>query len=281
MYMNCAAVEITGSTGEDMIKFDERPEIFQANIDNGCATKANTDVNFPAPGPDVVVATNAKRSEPEGGEGACGKLDRSATEVMMSPQELTTIGCSAPGPPVSAMADGNGAVSCDGVAAPAPAQAGTSGAGKDRKLEAKPNTGTAPAALAEHVSANDAAPVVVSDAPAIFATPIAAPIAPALIPAAPATPADTLALVADESSGSTEPGGVMNGKCDTAGTWNCIEGKSFQQCASGAWSISMAMAAGTSCKPGMSATLEMVLPAKREVRFSNSHVRRHMGRHRS
>ena len=274
--MNCAAVEITGSAGDDTIKFDERPEIFQANIDNGCATTANTDVDFPAPGPDVVVATDAKRSEPEGGEGACGKVDRSATEVMMTPQELVTIGCSATGQPVPAMADGNGAVPCDGIAAPAPAQADTVVAGGDRKLEAKPKTG-APAAPADDISADDAAPAVFPDAPAASVAPVAA----APTAAAPAAPADTPAPAGDASSGSTGSGGVMTGKCDTTGTWNCIDGKSFQQCASGAWSVSMAMAAGTACKPGMSATLEMVVLAKREVRFSNLHVRRHMGRHRS
>lgn len=269
--MNCAAVEIMGSAGEDTIKFDERPEIFQANIGNGCATTANTDVDFPAPGPDVVVSTDAKRSEPEGGEGACGKVERSATEVMMSPQELVTVGCSASGPAVPAMADGNGAVPCDGVDAPAPAQAGTAATGGDRKLGAKPKTGTTPAAPADEVSADDAASAVVPDAPSTSAAPVAA--AP--------TPADTPVPAGDASSDSTGSGGVMTGKCDTAGTWNCIDGKSFQQCASGAWSVSMAMAAGTACKPGMSATLEMVVPAKHDVRFSNSHARRHMGHHHS
>jgi LysM repeat protein len=52
MYMNCAAVTITG-TGSSTL--DDRPDIFKANIGNGCKTTEETDVEFPNPGPDVDV----------------------------------------------------------------------------------------------------------------------------------------------------------------------------------------------------------------------------------
>ncbi|KAL7903901.1 hypothetical protein GGI35DRAFT_472791 [Trichoderma velutinum] len=41
--------------------------------------------------------------------------------------------------------------------------------------------------------------------------------------------------------------------CVTEGQWNCApDGKHFQRCASGVWSVSIPMAAGTSCQPGTS-----------------------------
>ncbi|KAK0627169.1 hypothetical protein B0T14DRAFT_422176 [Immersiella caudata] len=43
--------------------------------------------------------------------------------------------------------------------------------------------------------------------------------------------------------------------CNSEGQWNCIDGTSFQRCASGAWSTVMAVAAGTVCKTGFSMTL--------------------------
>ncbi len=52
MYMNCAAVTITG-TGTSTL--NDRPEIFKANIGNGCSTTELTDVEFPDPGPDLEV----------------------------------------------------------------------------------------------------------------------------------------------------------------------------------------------------------------------------------
>lgn len=255
MYMNCAVIDIVGEKGEDAVKFDDRPEIFKANIDNGCSTSAFTDINFPAPGPDVVVAKNAKLADPEG---SCGPVIKGATPVEMTDQDILAAG-SMVGTDISA---GDGAASGDASNNSVPATDGI------RKLDHKPESGETGFVGAPAASAYDAAPPT-----------SAAPVAAAPTAAAPAAPADTPAPAGNTSSGTTGDTTVLTGKCDTAGTWNCIDGESFQQCASGVWSVQMSMAAGTACKPGMSAALEMVVPAKREVRFSSSHVRRHMGRH--
>ena len=86
--MNCAVIDITGEKGEDVVKFDDRPEIFKANIDNGCSTPAFTDINFPAPGPDVVVAKNAKLADPEG---SCGSVIKGATPVEMTEDRKSVV----------------------------------------------------------------------------------------------------------------------------------------------------------------------------------------------
>ena len=49
-----------------------------------------------------------------------------------------------------------------------------------------------------------------------------------------------------------ESSGVLSGPCDNEGTFNCIEGTTIQQCASGKWSTAKPVAKGTSCKPGQS-----------------------------
>ncbi|KYK61255.1 RNA polymerase Rpb1 repeat domain protein [Drechmeria coniospora] len=61
MYMNCAAITVSGG-GDSKIKkvrglsgpFSSRPNIFVANVANGCTTKEGSDVDFPQPGPDVT-----------------------------------------------------------------------------------------------------------------------------------------------------------------------------------------------------------------------------------
>jgi LysM repeat protein len=64
MYMNCAAVEITGNGTSDL---EDRPEIFVANIgDSQCTVPEGTDVKFPNPGPDVEVLAADKLGPPTG-----------------------------------------------------------------------------------------------------------------------------------------------------------------------------------------------------------------------
>jgi hypothetical protein len=59
MYMNCAVVDITApsASSNEKTAFSSRPQIFQANINNGCATTENVDLVFPNPGVDVVTDT--------------------------------------------------------------------------------------------------------------------------------------------------------------------------------------------------------------------------------
>jgi LysM repeat protein len=63
MYMNCAAVDITGSGTSTL---EDRPEIFKANINNGCTVPEGTDVQFPDPGPALQVLSQASLGPPTG-----------------------------------------------------------------------------------------------------------------------------------------------------------------------------------------------------------------------
>ncbi|MCJ1441002.1 MAG: hypothetical protein MMC23_001488 [Stictis urceolatum] len=86
----------------------------------------------------------------------------------------------------------------------------------------------------------------------------AAPSAAAQSAAAPsvATP-EASAPAAGSSSSSSSSSGAQTGACTSEGMFNCIGGSQFQQCASGSWSVAQAMAPGTKCTPGQSATLGM------------------------
>jgi hypothetical protein len=115
----------------------------------------------------------------------------------------------------------------------------------------------APSASSSMASASSVSPVA-SSAPAASShasTPVASSSAP----------------LASGSSGSNAAGTA----CTTEGEWNCIGGTSFQQCASGVWSIAQPVAVGTSCTPGQSMDIDLVRSPsagklKRALRFFRS-----------
>lgn len=72
-YQNCASITVTSEgAGSESIPFDQRPEMFTANLGKGCTTAESIDVEYPDPGPDPVIHPSAKLGDPTGGE-ACGK----------------------------------------------------------------------------------------------------------------------------------------------------------------------------------------------------------------
>ncbi|KAF8535015.1 hypothetical protein BDD12DRAFT_894370 [Trichophaea hybrida] len=67
MYMNCAVVTITGSKKNRLKRALSGPNVFVANIGNGCSTTAGTDLVFPDSGTDIQYAGDpSKRAGPAG-----------------------------------------------------------------------------------------------------------------------------------------------------------------------------------------------------------------------
>ncbi|RYP67443.1 hypothetical protein DL770_008625 [Monosporascus sp. CRB-9-2] len=64
-------------------------------------------------------------------------------------------------------------------------------------------------------------------------------------------------------AGNGGSAGALTGACPTEGTFNCIGGTSFQQCASGVWSVATPMAPGTQCTPGQSASMSVLAAGKK------------------
>jgi len=79
MYMNCAAVTITGSGTSTLA---DRPDMMVANVGNGCAVPDGTDVKFPNPGADLQVISQAKLGAPTG---TCGSSGPSAPSAPAPP----------------------------------------------------------------------------------------------------------------------------------------------------------------------------------------------------
>lgn len=235
MYMNCAPITITGGSAKreeleirnatqlmerDTAAFNALPNMFLANIGNGCTTISSTDLLFPDPGQSVEQLGLGTSSALASATGNCGAA---ATGVA-------SIATSAASKPTSA-----------------PAATGTG----------KPGVFITVASS----SAAKATPAPASAVPVASAKPT---------PIAPAAPA---AGTGTTGSGSAIAAGTA---CTTEGMWNCIGGTSFQQCASGTWSVIQQLAAGTKCSAGMTTNFNIAAIAKRSIRFSGEHIRRHL-----
>jgi hypothetical protein len=67
--MICAPIKLipnNGATGIPSAAFSALPNMFNADIGNGCTTVANEDVLFPLPGPRISKCGNSLPSLPEG-----------------------------------------------------------------------------------------------------------------------------------------------------------------------------------------------------------------------
>ncbi|KAI9055739.1 hypothetical protein LZ554_000680 [Drepanopeziza brunnea f. sp. 'monogermtubi'] len=93
MYMQCASITIAAGSSSGpapAVPFAQRPDIFRANIDNGCHTIEGKDTFFPSPGPDVTtVGTKQDGSY----SGNCGVALEAVSAVSSS-----TAPAPAPGP---------------------------------------------------------------------------------------------------------------------------------------------------------------------------------------
>ncbi|KAK1778235.1 hypothetical protein QBC45DRAFT_414824 [Copromyces sp. CBS 386.78] len=234
-YMNCAPVTLTGNGG-DKSNWESLPNMLVANIPsiNNCRTKEGRDYKFPNPGKSVdVFASDFSDGLIDcGGSSSGGGSDGGSGNGGSG---------SAPAPITTAPA-----------AAPTNAYGGGGGGGGGGIFITAP----------------------VPDSPAV--TPTAS---------APAPPAQTGGGSSGGGSGSGSGSGSGAGSgsgsggsgssgagsaCSAEGMWNCIDGKSYQQCAAGVWTPVMPLAAGTSCDVGQSTSLNIKAAGKkmrRLVRF--------------
>ncbi|KAI0013232.1 hypothetical protein F4779DRAFT_442555 [Xylariaceae sp. FL0662B] len=229
-YMSCAVVSIkSGGQKREVpqlnsrdVAFASRPAMFTANLGGKYCTKEGVDTVFPDPGPDV---------------------------------ENTS---SSPGP----------AVDCS---TGADIEGGDSGAGQGAGASSSAETPAATSEAAQQPTTTSASPTTSASLGGVFLT---------LPPSGSASPttlstATVATSSADSGSGSGTGGsatssvspptttggagaGVQTGACSDEGAWACSpDGSSFQRCASGAWSATIPMAAGTKCNPGISNNLSM------------------------
>ncbi|PQE28077.1 glycoside hydrolase protein [Rutstroemia sp. NJR-2017a WRK4] len=244
MYQNCAPVTLSGgSSKRDVIAerdntfYNSLPDMFVANIGNGCGTADSLDVVFPNPGTAVDYDGGATSTATAAPTGSC-----QAATGGNSPATATAVPTSAAAAPV---ASSSASALSGGVFAT-----------------------VAPSASASAASVSAASATV---APAASAAPAssAAPVEASSVASA-AAPASTGSTGTTGTTGITGSGAQLTGACTSEGEFNCIGGSSFQQCASGTWSVVQAMAAGTTCTSGQSKSLTI---AKRFT-SNNRHVAR-------
>lgn len=307
MYMNCAIVNIGGSSkrevkSEENVKraaaFSLRPNIFVANIDgaSGCRTQEMIDVDFPNPGDEVERNTEVpglyidEASCADSGNTGAGTPgpagddsgndsgndtgdDATSASVEVPTQSTTTMeATSAEETSTTAVATTpsipGGVFITTSVGATTATEDVTAtsttivATGVPEETDAPTETG---APIETGVPEEIDAPTE-TDSPAETDTPIEtdAPTVTEIVSAQPTTletstrvvSTTTEAAVPSSTAPATSAGTFPAGEaCDEEGAWNCIDGAFFQRCGSGQWTEVMAMAAGTSCQPGVSSTL--------------------------
>ncbi|EHK16770.1 uncharacterized protein TRIVIDRAFT_135791, partial [Trichoderma virens Gv29-8] len=230
MYMNCAAVTIgAGKKRAASTPFSSLPDIFVANVANNVCTFEGKDVQFPNPG--SIVDNKSQGTAPPGQSDCTGPAPASPPPVAppAGDPDANTMKCSASPssqPPASQPAP---------TSAPMPTVPGgvfiTSPIGQPTQAPTQPTTLVSVTSVSQPPAATSSGPQQT-----------------------PSPPPPT-------NGGSKPPSGSTTAgtPCSAEGQWNCAsDGKSFQRCASGAWSASIPVAPGTSCQPGTSDNLTLV-----------------------
>ncbi|KAM3548945.1 hypothetical protein MY1884_008963 [Beauveria asiatica] len=240
MYMNCAPLAVTGNAGSQTF-WNGLPDMMVANIGNDCHVGEGTDVQFPDPGKDIdrfngktdvfappVGTACGKSSErsptsaPGGGDNPMPTASATTSVQPTSAQPTPSVPTSVGSAPGASLP--GGVFITSSASQPKPTQA--PGAGNSTSSEPAPTFVTTPT-----------------------------PVSPGLPPTATGGP---IPSNTPPPSGGHAPGT----SCTSEGLWNCIDGKSFQRCASGKWSVSQALAFGMSCRVGESANINMAAAAR-------------------
>ncbi|KAH6985291.1 hypothetical protein EDB80DRAFT_823249 [Ilyonectria destructans] len=226
MYMNCAAVEITGSSAKRASALSSLPDMFVANVGsagNGCAVTKEDDVMFPDPGEEVSMS-NSNAVAPDGD---CG----------------SSISGSGSGDSNSSAVSGTTAV----ATYTQPAITTTAALADDTTMYVSPSA-PASSAMTNSPGCRPGGVFITVSQPA-DSTPTTTLVT--TTKSARGSVSSASAPVAAPTSGSGD--GSSSGShtagdaCSNEGEWNCVGGTKFQRCASGTWSVLMAVADDTTC----------------------------------
>jgi hypothetical protein len=235
IYMDCAAITVTAGSGTASAAFASRPDLFVANLGNGCTTVEGTEVQFPNPGPDVTNAV-------QGGDNV-GTFTGTCAAVK-------GIGGGSPGVFASTGSSTATATGASSVVASSPPASSPTTMSTVIVSSAVPSSSDS--GVFSTSAPGSPAPVSSSSAASIASS------------ASVVAPSATVSATAPVSTGTSGGGSAIAAgtACTTEGEWNCVGGTSFQQCASGAWSIVQPLAAGTQCTAGESSSINITASSK-------------------
>ncbi|KAH8662500.1 hypothetical protein BX600DRAFT_437892 [Xylariales sp. PMI_506] len=234
-YMNCAPITVTGGSAKrsdygsmDLMGRDTSfPDLFVANLEsvNSCKTVLSSDVKYPDPGTNVetlgaspsLAAPSGSNCFPSGSTGSSSGSDSGSGSSAGSSDSSSSASAAVPSTSTAAAEEATTSVTASGFL--------TS------------TTSAAEAATTTEVAATTAAGAQ-SSSPSVTSSSAAA------------------GSTGTSGSGSTSSSsGGMSGTCTEEGTFYCVGGSEYQQCASGAWTELRAMPAGTVCSEGESTSL--------------------------
>ena len=253
------------------------PDMFVANIDGTCHTPDSVDLVFPDPGAAVETAgkgpfTTATCNAGKGGMNAASTPTAGPAAGSSAPATGGSAGgapapTSAPaGAPTSApgFAGGNNgqySQAAGGAGGPVPTSAPTASSSADgnQVIPVTPSAGQTFTPVSSSATASGP-PYANSSVPQVASGNTAA--ASQTVAAAAAGSTGTTGGSSNPPTGGSSAG-QLSGPCTSEGDWNCIDGTSFQRCASGAWSAVIPLG-NMKCTPGESSSFAMT-PAKRFV----------------
>jgi hypothetical protein len=274
--------------------FGSRPAMFVANVGNGCSTTEGTDVQFPNPGPDVTNVSS-KLGPPVGSCGArkapvSGAGSKRSTSVLPS----TTVPFQAPFRPIAETSEASASSSVSSettTPAPVSSEMSTSVVVSEMTTSTTVSSeaGASTGVFSETVTTPSALPSE-TDCPVVSAPHSTLPIPkhnmslPIWSPNPWGSNSPTFTTIVDDSVCKCSPfsrpeapstlltatrpaptatenesvGPFAEGEsCDQEGAWNCVDGATFQRCASGSWTDVEEVYPGTACKVGVSTQLSV------------------------
>ena len=286
IYMNCAPVSLTAGASKrgedqdlvgrnesqlmqrDLAAYNALPDMLVINlpplVEGGCVDTEDYDLKFPNPGDSV------EQNSPKFATGTVSNYQ--GTACSTAPGIAAVAGAAAVTP-----------VAGTSVAASSVAPQVTSSATPTVTggvfLGSLSSVASSATSIPVASSAASVAPIVssVASVAPVASSPVASVVASSASPSSTGT----------ASTGTTGTGSAIAAgtACTPEGEWNCIGGSSFQRCASGAWSVVMELAAGTTCADGQSSAMsvsaivaskEKRMVERRRGRFSGAHIRRHL-----
>ncbi|USP82665.1 lytic polysaccharide monooxygenase [Curvularia clavata] len=257
LYMNCAPIEVTGGASDDSA-FNELPDMFVANINEGCTSPQNFATKFPNPGQDVQKGSTNDLKDPTGSCGATGSTPADPSSPSGgSPSSAPS--SPAGGAPSAVPSSPAGGASPSGTTPPVagqPSVAPTSAVGGKPSAAPAPSNGGgvfAPGASSGSPAGPTGAPALPSTSTTLVtvtATPTA-PVRPTP-PLGTGSPAAPTAPSTGGGSGtpSTPSTGGGSGTCSQNGAIVCNGSTQFGICNNGnvVW---QAVASGTTCSNGV------------------------------
>ncbi|KAH9883850.1 hypothetical protein F4778DRAFT_615499 [Xylariomycetidae sp. FL2044] len=251
-YMNCAPITVTGGSSkrslnnESMSDFDliqrdgDLPELFVANLQsvNDCKTEPGTDPEYPDPGANVEKpGSNNNFATPSG----TGCVPKGATEGT--------------GGSDSSSGSASGSASASG-STPSSSSAVAGGGGVFVTTNPASSGSFVTSVIVIDVSTTSPTSTSIpTSSSSSSSSPISTPSsAVSIVPFLPSA-SSSAAAAAPSSTPGTGSSGALSGACTDEGMFNCVGGSSYQQCASGTWSVMMEMPATTTCAVGQTMTL--------------------------